>query len=391
MPKIKLMTNNGLSKKKRIAIDARFFAEAGPGRYAKNIIEYLEKIDTTNEYIIFLRPRGYEEYIPKNPNFKKVLTTVKWYSWKEQLIFLWQVASKLPDVFYVPHFNIPVLYPFKLVTAIPDIIMHTYSTEKGTTLPKFYFRFKKFVYRLVLWWAIYRSIKVIVPTNDVLNDMLIVYPKFSRDKFVVAPEGVDPVYITTDVNFEDLSKELGVTKPYLLYVSSMYEHKNVHRLIDAFKILISEYKFDGQFVMVGKNDKFSQEVASYIKTQGLDSKIILPGMQRYISDPEIVSLRKNALLYVFPSLKEGFSLTPLEAQAVGLPCVISDIPCHKEVFEDSVIFFDPHSIEDIAAKINLVLQDIALKTKLVEKGYAQVKKYDWAKTATTTLEILKNS
>ena len=44
-------------KKSLIAIDARFLGEAGPGRYVKNIIEQLEEVDTTNEYIIYLRPK----------------------------------------------------------------------------------------------------------------------------------------------------------------------------------------------------------------------------------------------------------------------------------------------------------------------------------------------
>ena len=73
----------------KIGIDARFYAEAGPGRYVKNIIEHLEKIDQSNEYIIFLRPRGMNEYLTKSQNFKKSLTEAKWYSWAEQTQFLY--------------------------------------------------------------------------------------------------------------------------------------------------------------------------------------------------------------------------------------------------------------------------------------------------------------
>ncbi|EKD95460.1 MAG: hypothetical protein ACD_24C00483G0001, partial [uncultured bacterium] len=85
-----------------------------------------------------------------------------------------------------------MLYPGKLVTAIPDIIMHSFSTERGTTLPKFYFRFKKWVYKIVVYWAVKRSFKVIVPSQDVKADFIKAYPTVSPDKFVVAYEGVDP-------------------------------------------------------------------------------------------------------------------------------------------------------------------------------------------------------
>ena len=135
-----------MEKAKRIGIDARFYGKAGPGRYTKNIIKHLEKVDVVNSYFILLKKDNFEDYIPVNPNFTKVLADYPWYSWAEQTSFLFKVLSLKLDLYYVPHFNIPVLYPKKIVTAIPDMIMHTFSTEKGTTLWKPYFKFKKFVY-----------------------------------------------------------------------------------------------------------------------------------------------------------------------------------------------------------------------------------------------------
>jgi len=96
--------------------------------------------------------------------------------------FLFRLLKDRPDIFYVPHFNIPILYPGRLVTAIPDIIMHSFSTERGTTLPKFYFKFKKLVYRLVVYVAVRRSYKVIVPSKDVKADFIKFYPEIPEGK-----------------------------------------------------------------------------------------------------------------------------------------------------------------------------------------------------------------
>src|SRR3989339_1613621 len=205
-----------MTRQKIIAVDARFYAEAGPGRYVKNIVKHLEKIDTTNKYLIFLRSKGIEQYVPSNPNFSKILADVPWYSWREQLDFLFILLRHRADLLYVPHFNIPVLYPFKIVTAIPDIIMHSFSTDRGTTRPKVYFMFKKFVYSKVVWWALVRSSKVIVPTHDVFNDMTTCYPSISKDKFIVAPEGVDPDFSGGSVNPAETLKHLKINTPFLL-------------------------------------------------------------------------------------------------------------------------------------------------------------------------------
>ena len=169
----------------RIGIDARFFGKAGPGRYTKNIIEHLEKVDQENDYIIFMTKEGFEEYQPENKKFKKVLADYMWYSFSEQTAFLFMILKQKLDLYYVPHFNIPVLYPKKIGTAIPDMTMHTYSTEKGTTLPLWYFKIKKVVYKVVFWWAVFRSFRVIVPSKTVLEEAMDNIKPVSKYKHVL--------------------------------------------------------------------------------------------------------------------------------------------------------------------------------------------------------------
>ncbi len=376
----------------RIGIDGRFYGKAGPGRYTKNIIKHLELVDKENEYLVFLRKDNFEDYIPQNTNFKKVLADYPWYSWLEQTFFLFKIMSCRLDLYYVPHFNIPVLYPGRIVTAIPDMIMHTFSTEKGTTLWKPYFYFKKMVYKFVFWWSVVRSFKVIVPTQEVFRDFKYVYPNIHEDKFIIATEGIDPELMNVKLdNSESVLNKYNIKKPYLLYLSSMYEHKNVQRLVEAFKILINKYSFEGNLVLVGKKDKFSERVQTKVKEMNLENRILMPGMNSFVTDYDSVALRKEAVAYVFPALKEGFSLTPLEAQYYGLACVVSDIPCHREVYEDSVFYFNPLDVEEIAEKINTVIYDQNIREELVKKGYERVKIYSWKHTAETTLGVFKKA
>ena len=379
-----------MEMQKTIGIDARFLGDAGPGRYVKNIVENLENLDTKNNYVIFLREKGFDSYQPHNLNFKKVLADYHWYTFEEQLGYLRVLLEEKLDLYYVPHFNIPVLYPKKLVTAIPDLIMHTYSTERGTTLPKLYFKFKKIVYRMVVLWAVIRSKRVIVPSNDVMSDFKKLLPFVNEKKYVLAYEGVDPVLLSNDSN-EDVLTKLNIQKPYILFISSMYEHKNVTRLLTAFKILKEKYGYAGQLVLVGKKDNFSKSYSELSQKLGLSDSVKFPGLDNYVTDSETLYLRKNADMYVFPSLKEGFSLTPLEAQSLGLVCAISDIPCHREIYEDSVLYFDPYDEEHMALKIETLLKSPRLKDELIQRGFEQVKKYSWVSTAEITFDVIKEA
>ena len=385
------LKNSESKKRYRIAIDARFFATAGPGRYTKAIVEHLEKVDTLNEYIVFLRKDKFDSYNFKNPNFKKVLADYPWYSWSEQILFLFKILSYWPHLLYVPHFNIPVLYPGKIVTAIPDLIMSDYTTTASTTIWKPYFLFKKLVYNLVIIWALIRVYKNIVPSNATKEDFLKKHPFIPADKHILAYEGIDPDLLDSDLNPKDALKKYGVNKPYILCVSSAYEHKNHISLIKAFDVLINKYNYDGNLVIVCKRDKFAERLRDFILENGLEKRVLMPVFTSFVEDAEVVALRKEAELYAFASLKEGFSLTPMEAQYHKVPCVISDIPCHREIYGDSVEYFNPLDIEEIAKTIDKVLKDKDLQKELIKKGLDNMKRFDWNNTAKITLEVFMNA
>jgi len=382
----------------KIGIDARFFGKAGPGRYTKNIIEHLEKVDQVNEYAIFLTKEGFNAYHPKNKNFKKVLADYMWYSFSEQTLFLLKILKQGLDIYYVPHFNIPFLYFKKIVTAIPDMTMHTYSTEKGTTLPLWYFKFKKVVYKLVFWWAVFRSYKVIVPSKTVLDEFIKHIKGISKDKYVLAYEGVDPDFKKIHSNPEQVIKKYGIGNKFILSVGSMYEHKNVEGLIEMYKILKQKYGYDGQLVLASKKDKFTESIFNKVKKEGLEKDILVLAFRDpdavsdiVVSDNEIIALRMKAQAYVMAAFKEGFSLTALEGMAVGLPAALSDIECHREVYGDSVLFFDPYKPEDIADKVNMLITNQKIRKDYIQRGYRQIKVYDWRKTAQITLDVFNQA
>jgi len=152
-----------------------------------------------------------------------------------------------------------------------------------------------------------------------------------------------------------------VKKPYILYVGNDYPHKNLERLKLAFK---------------------------KIKQEGLDYELLL--ITKFVSEEELDNLYKNAILYVCPSLSEGFGLPPLEAMARGVPVVSSNAACLPEILGEAAFYFNPLDINDIAGKIKKTLLDNRARNTLIEKGFEQVKKYSWQKMAKEILNIYQN-
>ena len=113
----------------------------------------------------------------------------------------------------------------------------------------------------------------------------------------------------------------------------------------------------------------------------------MPGEKRFINDSEVAAFMAGADLYVFPSLKEGFSLTPLEAIKMGAVCLVSDILTHREIYGNHVAYFNPYDLSDIASKINKVLTNEELKNNLKKHSDIILKKYSWDTTAKETYGI----
>jgi glycosyltransferase involved in cell wall biosynthesis len=169
-----------------------------------------------------------------------------------------------------------------------------------------------------------------------------------------------------------------------LYVGNTYPHKNLERLIIAFKKLREEEKIDVQLVLVGKRDYFSERLELSVKEYGITDNVIFTG---FISDAELQLFYRSAMLYVFPSSIEGFGLPPLEAMSYDLPVLSSNAPCMPEILGDAAKYFHPDEISDIVQVLKTVIQDKSLQESLRAKGREHIKQFSWIKMVEKTHSI----
>jgi glycosyltransferase involved in cell wall biosynthesis len=107
----------------------------------------------------------------------------------------------------------------------------------------------------------------------------------------------------------------------------------------------------------------------------------------FIPDSEMLWLLRHCQAYVFPSLMEGFGLPGLEAMIAGAPLVSSNATVMPEVYQDGAYYFDPTSIEDMTQKIDDVLSNTQLRTRLIKRSQEIVRTYSWKRMATQTHEV----
>lgn len=105
-----------------------------------------------------------------------------------------------------------------------------------------------------------------------------------------------------------------------------------------------------------------------------------------VTNEELLALYKNAFCLAFPSLVEGFGIPPLEAMAVGCPVIASTCEAIPEVCGDAVLYVDSYNVDSMKKQIARLLHDQVLVEQLIEKGYENLRRFDWDRTAKEILD-----
>ncbi len=370
----------------KIVIDARMYGteNSGIGRYILNLVSELVNMDHDNNYAILLRKKYYNQL--KFPeNWQKVEADFRHYSFSEQFV-LPKILKKLsPDLVHFPHFNVPVFFKGKFVVTIHDLSMHKRTGMSATTLPPLMYLVKRAGYRSVFGNAVAKATKIITPSKYVSMELIRKYPKVGA-KVQHVYEGVD------NKTFENsgttgMLKDLGIEKPYFLYVGNSYPHKNVSRSIDAL-VALNNRAVKANLVVVTPKSIFMDRLNQEVSQKNASKFVHILGYQ---SDQVLEYLYKQATAFVYPSKEEGFGLPGLEAMANKTLVLASDIPVFKEVYKNNVIYFNPHDFSSIADAMNTVLTMPRLeKAKITDQAFEFSKRYTWEKAAEATLGIYES-
>lgn len=361
----------------KIAIDARII-RSSTGRYVERLLHYLQEIDHENEYVILLDKKDFDGWTPTAPNFTKYQMEIPNYSFKEQINYPLLLNKLGVDLVHFAMPQQPLLYFKPSVTTIHDLtLLHHKNYEDNSPLA---YNIKQFIFKQVVKFAAHKSRIVIAPTEYTKGDIVKTLGA-KPEKVVVTYESGEQL---AQGDAEPITKLHD--KPFIMYVGRMDPYKNIRRLIQAHQQLIKAHP-DLQLALPGAKDGNVQVLEKWVKDEDFKNVHFLG----FVSDEQLRWLFENTQAYVFASLSEGFGLPGLEAMNYGAPLVSSNATCLPEVYHNAAHYFDPTNIEDIAAKINDVLEDPTLRENLVKEGKQVLAGYSWKKMAEETLAVYKRS
>ncbi len=183
-------------------------------------------------------------------------------------------------------------------------------------------------------------------------------------------------------------EKYGLTRPYALFMGSIQPRKNLERLITAYAHLHAREPLSWDLALVGGRGWLSEPLYEQVQTLELEKRIRFTG---YVPDDDLIALLSDARFFAFPSLFEGFGLPVLEAQSVGVPVMTANNSSLPEIAGDAALLVDPTDVDAIADAMLRLSQDEALRQRLIEAGYENVKRFSWAKAAAETLAVLEEA
>jgi glycosyltransferase involved in cell wall biosynthesis len=210
-------------------------------------------------------------------------------------------------------------------------------------------------------------------------------------KISVAYLGYDPSYFNTMVppgdQLRSLLQRFKITRPFLFHHGLMQPRKNLKRLIQAHRLLLSRNPSLGlDLVLAGPLGWKGEELLESAKScAGPQGDVIFTGA---LPDADLATLLKGATLVVIPSLYEGFCLPMVEAMACGVPVVVANSSCLPEVSGGVLRYFNPESVDEMAGCVEQVLASRSVLEELASQGLKRARQFSWRTCAENTLAVL---
>ena len=283
-----------------------------------------------------------------------------------------------PDIFFSPEQVLPRFAPKASVITVHDLAYEIY--------PEAYSAWQRGYLRSVTKSAAHRAKKVIAISERTKRDLGKYYAVSQRKIEVVyhgfaLPKGVEFPQVKSEIR----PSSLPTSKPYFFFLGRIERKKNIVSLIEAFEKYSLASGREYALILAGAPGFGYEEIFHRVEDSALKNDIFLLG---YVNQEVKYALYQNACAFVFVPLYEGFGLPILEAQSFGIPVVCSNSSSLPEVAGESALLVDPMDISRIAEKMAEAVHQKKIRSYLIKKGYENLNRFSWGKTARETLDIL---
>ena len=369
----------------KIAIDVSLAVgeSAGVGSYTRGLIEGLAAVDADNEYVLYSYldvPQSPEPIFPQQQNFAFRMLQLEGEHWER----IWYKADLPPkeaievvDVLHSPFFNAPREHHGALVVTVYDVsflLQPQFHTEAN----------RLHCLQGTLNAALYAD-RIIAISQQTKTDLMDYFSIPAERIRVIHPAHRKVYYREHDVEvIRGALERLGIFHNFILFVGSLEPRKNLKTLLQAYATYVTHHASKEWLVVAGGKGWLNDDLSQVAAELGIAERVKFLG---YVQEADLRVLYSAAMLFVYPSIYEGFGLPPLEAMACGAPVITSNTSALPEVVGDDALLIDPHSSKALYQAMERVLSDDDLRSRMRQQSLARATLFSWERTAEETLAV----
>ncbi len=365
-----------------IAIDARKVRDFGLGTYVRNLIRELAEIDRENTYHVLTGPAGRDAFKRLPENFHLAVERSPVYSVRELFALSWRLLRLKADLYHATHYVLPLLLPCRTVVTIHDIIHLLYPEFLPNRLAFFYA--ERMIRR-----SLQRGDRILTVSRNTRDDLMS-YFQVDGEKIEVVYNGIEDTFrgaLATD-DLERWMRNLGLERPYLLFVGNPKPHKNLDNVVKAYGRALQMHDFPHKLVCVGDRGGVEFKIRQRSAQLGISERIVLLG---HVAQEALPAIYQGAAAFLYPTLYEGFGLPVVEAMASGVPVITSNTSALKEIAAGYAELVNPLDLDAMAVAIVRCVSDADHRKSLAKLGRRRSEDFRWRQAAEKTLEIYRQA
>ena len=361
---------------------------SGIGTHIRGLLEGWRDVAPEFRPTLLGDPAVIRELLPDAARYTIVPFRAPVYGLREQLAF--PSRKTRGTVLHCPHYNIALRHNGPLVVTIHDLI-HL-DARWGTRSPA-----RRLYARWMLRAAVRRAGHIFA-VSQATADELAARIGAARDKISVVYNAPSRSFLDLRAAdtasegraadrseaIEQFRRETGLPAEYLLTVGLYKPHKNLDMLLETFKLLRERGEIALPLVVAGVQERERTALGRRLARLGVAEHVRV--LDRLPGD-RLPLLYGGATALIHPSVREGFGLPIVEAQAVGTPVVASRASAIPEVAGKGALFFDPYDGADLARQVVAVVKDAAVRERLIAEGRRNVERFSWRESAQKVLSV----
>ena len=341
-------------------------------------IKELQKMDTKNEYFVFVAP-GEDRCLEDTKNVHIIEIGGGFYPLWEQYTLPKAVKELKLDMLHCTSNTAPLFCKTPLILTLHDIIF----LEPRDKLNKSLYQNMGWFYRRLVVPRILKKCKVIITVSNYEKNNIMTKLNIPEERMAMIYNGYNNWF--RPVNDTKLTyKKYINNEGYFFFLGNTDPKKNTERTLIAFSKYLEKSDVKRKLLLADLDKNYLDGIIERNHIENIRNSIVMPG---YIVNSDLPYIYNSAFAFLYTSLRESFGIPLLEAMACGTPVITSNTSSMPEIGGREAILVDPENADEIAEKMLQLEKDDTFYREQEEIGLKRTKLFSWQQTAEQLLAV----